>query len=63
MKRSTTADSDASPTSAPRPVGARRVLCAYSPRWLSGPTPRYRGLCPTWDGDEPTSEHVAARSN
>ena len=34
----------------------RRLLCAYSPLWLSGPTPGYRGLCPTWS-DEPTGEH------
>jgi len=35
----------------------RRLLCAYSPLWLSGPTPGYRGLCPTWSPDEPTGEH------
>jgi hypothetical protein len=58
MNRTTTADPDASP--AARPAGTRRVLCAYSPRWLSGPTPRYRGLCPTWEGDEPTAEVPAA---
>ena len=34
-----------------------RLLCAYSPLWLSGPTPGYRGLCPTWSPDEPTGEH------
>jgi hypothetical protein len=57
----TTAETDASP--ATRPTGARRVLCAYSPRWLSGPSPRYRGLCATWDGDEPTAELPAAHIN
>jgi hypothetical protein len=36
--------------------------CAYSPRWLSGPTPAYRGLCPTWSGDEPTGEQRALTS-
>jgi hypothetical protein len=47
-------------TSAPRaPAGYHRVLCAYSPRWLSGPTPGYRGLCPTWEGDQPTTEQPA----
>ena len=40
-----------------------RVLCAYSPRWLSGPTPGYRGLCPTWSGDELTAEHAAITTN
>ncbi len=34
----------------------RRLLCAYSPLWLSGPTPGYKGLCPTWSPDEPTGE-------
>jgi len=29
---------------APRPSANRRTLCAYSPRWLSGPTPGYQGL-------------------
>ena len=59
---STTADTEASPAST-RTVGSRRVLCAYSPRWLSGPTPRYRGLCATWEGDEPTAELPAAHTN
>jgi len=27
----------------------RRLLCAYSPLWLSGPAPAYEGLCPTAD--------------
>lgn len=40
-----------------------RVLCAYSPMWLSGPTPGYRGLCPTWEGDELTAEHAAVAAN
>lgn len=36
------------------------LLCAYSPRWLSGPTPGYEGLCPTWESDDPeTAEHEA----
>jgi hypothetical protein len=46
-----------------RPASPRKVLCAYSPRWLSGPTPGYRGLCATWEGDAPTAEHEAARIN
>ena len=29
-----------------------RLLCAYSPTWLSGPTPGYQGLCPSWDHSE-----------
>lgn len=32
---------------------ANRLLCAYSPTWLSGPTPGYRGLCPSWDEPRP----------
>lgn len=59
MDRSTTAD--------PQPTAVaeapRRVLCAYSPRWLSGPAPRYRGLCATWEGDELTTEQAAIRAN
>lgn len=39
---------DASSTST-RPVRTARPLCAYSPRWLSGPTPAYEGLVATWD--------------
>lgn len=36
------------------------LLCAYSPRWLSGPTPGYEGLCPTWaEDDADTAEHEA----
>jgi hypothetical protein len=47
----------------PRDARENRVLCAYSPRWLSGPTPGYRGLCPTWSGDERTAEHIAVTTN
>jgi hypothetical protein len=61
MNISTAAESNPTTVGAQRP--GSRVLCAYSPRWLSGPTPRYRGLCPTWEGDEPTAEMPAARSN
>ena len=46
-----------------RSTNPRRVLCAYSPRWLSGPTPGYRGLCPTWSGDQPTIEQPAVRDH
>jgi hypothetical protein len=28
-----------------------RPLCAYSPRWLSGPVPGYQGLCATWNDE------------
>ena len=63
MHRAPTADADPLTTTRPGPDGPQRVLCAYSPRWLSGPAPRYRGLCATWYGDEPTAEHPAARSN
>lgn len=31
---------------------SNRLLCAYSPTWLSGPTPGYQGLCPSWDAPE-----------
>lgn len=44
------------PASADEQAAPNRLLCAYSPLWLSGPTPGYRGLCPTWS-DEPTGEH------
>lgn len=37
---------------APARAGSDRLLCAYSPRWLSGPVPGYRGLCATWSPDE-----------
>lgn len=43
-----TAPDPTTQTSAKRP----RLLCAYSPRWLSGPTPGYKGLCPTWSADD-----------
>lgn len=35
----------------PAPSGPppRRLLCAYTPNWLSGPVPGYEGLCPTAD--------------
>lgn len=39
----------------------RRPLCAYSPRWLSGPAPRYEGLVATWrpeDADGAGAETV-----
>ncbi len=35
----------------------RRLLCAYSPNWLSGPVPGYEGLCPT--ADAPDHEDAA----
>jgi hypothetical protein len=63
MHRAPTADAETVTADRPGPDGHQRVLCAYSPRWLSGPSPRYRGLCPTWDGDEATAEHPAARTN
>lgn len=31
-----------------RTTGSHPVLCAYSPRWLSGPTPGYQGLCASY---------------
>jgi hypothetical protein len=33
---------------------APHLVCAYSPRWLSGPTPSFEGLVATWS---PTDEH------
>ena len=36
---------------------ANHLVCAYSPRWLSGPTPGFEGLVATWspaDGDDPS---------
>jgi hypothetical protein len=46
---------DTSPdtTSTARPA---RLLCAYSPTWLSGPTPGYRGLVATVDRDDVDAE-------
>ena len=44
----------ATTTSTTRAAPPSRPLCAYSPRWLSGPTPRYEGLVasvPTPDDD------------
>jgi len=50
---STSARSTATrPTEAP----AGHLVCAYSPRWLSGPTPSFEGLVATWspaDGHDP----------
>jgi len=39
-----------------------RLLCAYSPTWLSGPTPGYQGLCPSWDPSE-TEQPVDERQH
>ena len=45
---STSARSTATrPTEAP----AGHLVCAYSPRWLSGPTPSFEGLVATWSPD------------
>ena len=38
---------------------AHRPLCAYSPRWLSGPTPSYEGLVATATAG-PSEEDVPA---
>jgi hypothetical protein len=63
MNASPAAPAAAPTTDTERPAPPRKVLCAYSPRWLSGPTPGYRGLCATWEGDTPTTEHPAFRAN
>ena len=60
MERASTATTTPPASTDERPA-PRRVLCAYSPRWLSGPTPAYRGLCPTWSGDAPTAEQPAIK--
>ncbi len=31
-----------------RPDPAAHLACAYSPRWLSGPTPEFEGLVATY---------------
>ena len=31
---------------------ANHLVCAYSPRWLSGPTPAFEGLVATWSPTE-----------
>jgi hypothetical protein len=46
---------DATSPSPARPQAPSRLLCAYSPTWLSGPTPGYQGLCPSWDPSETES--------
>lgn len=57
MKRASADTRSAAPGSEDKPS---HLLCAYSPRWLSGPTPGYEGLCPTWGDDDPeTAEHEA----
>ncbi len=40
-------DADVEAPSVPPGSSPRRLLCAYSPRWLSGPAPAYEGLCPS----------------
>jgi hypothetical protein len=45
-------------SAAPRSTEASpgHLVCAYSPRWLSGPTPAFEGLVATWspsDGPDP----------
>jgi len=44
-------------------ASAGHLVCAYSPRWLSGPTPAFEGLVATWsptdeaDGAHPSGTH------
>jgi hypothetical protein len=38
---------------------AAHLVCAYSPRWLSGPTPGFEGLVATWS---PTEDHESDRA-
>ena len=40
-----------SPSTAPVQA-PNRLLCAYSPTWLSGPTPGYQGVGPSWERAE-----------
>lgn len=42
------------PTEAP----SGHLVCAYSPRWLSGPTPSFEGLVASWS---PADEHDGER--
>ena len=52
---------DDPPSTSPSPTPSRsaadpagHLVCAYSPRWLSGPTPAFEGLVATWSAsDEP----------
>ena len=38
------------------------LVCAYSPRWLSGPTPSFEGLVATWSpSDDPEPAAPDAR--
>lgn len=45
-----------SPATRPEPVRSERPLCAYSPRWLSGPTPAYEGLVATVEPPDDESD-------
>ena len=45
-------------TDAARPA---RPLCAYSPRWLSGPTPAYEGLVASWRPRHEPADEVERR--
>jgi hypothetical protein len=46
------AANDADVSAHPATGQPRHLLCAYSPRWLSGPVPAWRGLCATWSTDD-----------
>jgi hypothetical protein len=45
-------DASATATRTASAQAPSRLLCAYSPTWLSGPTPGYQGLCPSWDASD-----------
>ena len=52
---------DEPPSTSPRSTttrgGSGHLVCAYSPRWLSGPTPSFEGLVATWSpNDEPEAD-------
>ncbi len=49
-------DATATATRPAHDQAPNRLLCAYSPTWLSGPTPGYQGLCPTLGSEETTTE-------
>jgi hypothetical protein len=45
-------DDPPSTPSGPTEAPAGHLVCAYSPRWLSGPTPSFEGLVATWSPND-----------
>jgi hypothetical protein len=45
----------------PNDAPAGHLVCAYSPRWLSGPTPAFEGLVATWSPSDGHHDEDAER--